>query len=100
MITISPEAQRRLETVLQPGELFRIEVQAGGCNGFSHSFSTTREVGEDDSIINNLVVMDTVSQSLIGDAELGFHKTIAESRFVLTIPGATSFCGCGKSFNI
>ena len=100
MITLSPEATSRLEQVLQQGELFRIEVQAGGCNGFSHTFSTTREVGDEDNIINNLVVVDNISQSLIGDAELDFIKTIAESRFVLTIPSATSFCGCGKSFNI
>lgn len=100
MILIAESAQLQIEKLLTRGQYFRIAVSAGGCNGFSHEFSLDSVVREDDVLIQDRVLVDSASLSVIGSAELSYESTIAEKKFVLGIPSAHSFCGCGKSFSI
>ena len=99
MIQVSSSAEAQLKTVLQPGSWFRISVVAGGCSGFEKRFDITQTLEQDDIFVGS-VVIDPTSVELLGPAVLSYTVTLAEQKFVLDVPGATSSCGCGKSFNI
>lgn len=78
----------------------RIEIRAGGCNGFEKIYTLTDQLSADDLIFENIVVVDPISYELISQSELSYEKDLSGNRFVLTIPESTTNCGCGKSFNI
>ena len=100
MIQVSPVALRRIAATLPEGCYFKIQVTAGGCSGFSQTFSIASTPSPDDVEIAPQVLVDTVTADLIGTAVLDYETNVVESKFVLKIAEATNTCGCGKSFSI
>jgi iron-sulfur cluster assembly accessory protein len=84
--------------MLSPGILMRIEVKAGGCNGFEKIFSTTDSAEPADSVFENQVVVDPLSLELLANSVLIYSDDLSGSQFDLQVPEAVSNCGCGRSF--
>jgi iron-sulfur cluster assembly accessory protein len=80
--------------------LLRITVSAGGCNGFQHEFDLCDQLHEDDTILNNSVVIDASSLEFLNNSTLFYRSSLGGSGFEIQIPEATSSCGCGKSWNL
>lgn len=83
----------------------RVAVEAGGCNGFQYRFMLVSQddITDDDTFIYRYgarVVVDSVSLTLLTDAELDFTDKLMGAHFVVHNPNAVSSCGCGTSFSI
>ncbi len=103
-IKINSTAVNRLKSVLpskEAGSFLRIEVEAGGCSGFSVSYKIDNVIMPDDVIFkqdNIQVVMNQLLAEFIEDAELYFKTDILSSYFYLDVKTATAKCSCGSSF--
>lgn len=98
---LSPSAVKQLRQLLSahPNQYMRVEIAAGGCSGFEKKFDlSVREC--DDTLIDDLVVVDPISLELLANAELDYKTSLGGNLFVLEIPESTADCGCGKSFSI
>ena len=81
----------------------RVEITAGGCNGFDKKFSM--DLRRDDDVILDLgngvsVLMDPMTVDLLANSRIDFMDDLSGSRFVIDIPEAKSTCGCGTSFSL
>jgi len=103
---VSAAAARRIAEIVASeatGSALRVEVLAGGCNGFQYKFDLTSEIGEDDSVFERdgaRVVVDPASLDLLEGAELDFKDTLMGAYFAVGNPNAKTSCGCGTSFSV
>lgn len=94
---VTPRALKQLEQIGLPA---RVYVEGGGCAGFSWHL-TEREIQEPDDIqVSETLFIDPISLGLLESATLDYVTDLIGSRFDLTIPEATSKCGCGSSFSL
>jgi len=88
---------------LQGGDAaLRVEVLAGGCNGFQYKFELDRAQAADDLVIAHgaaKVFIDPASLDLLAGAELDYTDALMGSHFAVKNPNAASSCGCGTSFS-
>lgn len=124
-INITPRAAHRLQTIAStdknPDLALRVSVESGGCHGFQYLMSlvSTNDIdAEEDTLFENeeaegkkqqaeegaykaKVVMDEPSLELLNGSSIDYTMELIGSQFKVTgIPGATSSCGCGTSFDI
>lgn len=97
---VDDSAKEYLKLSLDVGSWMRISINAGGCNGFEQVFSQTCDTYPGDHIFDGLVVIDSASLDLLGDCTLSHVSSIAGNSLELVVTGATSHCGCGRSFSI
>ncbi|GAB7352561.1 hypothetical protein MBLNU459_g2946t1 [Dothideomycetes sp. NU459] len=114
IIEIMPRASNRLHAIAtkdsNPALALRVAVESGGCHGFQYlmSLTSTDDVSkEEDTIFESedgkgaKVVMDEPSLELLKGSKIDYTMELIGSQFKVTgIPGATSSCGCGSSFDI
>lgn len=102
-VEITKAAAERFKLLLQDdGKLPRIEITAGGCNGFDKRF--TMDTPRDDDIRITLtngcvVLMDEMSHDMLSNSRVDFKIGLSGNHFAIEIPEATSTCGCGSSFS-
>ena len=104
-INISDSAATRIAHLLKnepQNSVFRITVDAGGCNGFQYKFEFTPSKDGDISYDKNgvKVVTDDISLGFLNGATLDFIDELGGSFFKMTNPNASSSCGCGTSFAV
>lgn len=103
-VKISDAAAERFRQLMQEdGKLPRVEIVAGGCNGFDKKFSM--DFRRDDDIVHDLpngavILIDPTSEVLLDNSLIDFKKDLGGSYFSIEIPEATSTCGCGSSFSL
>lgn len=81
----------------------RIEIRAGGCNGFEKIFTFDAAASSEDikvPIHNSTVLIDPISYDMLDNAIVDYVSELSGSSFCITIPEATSTCGCGVSFSL
>lgn len=93
-----------------PNTALRVSVESGGCHGFQYlmSLTDTEQIDkEEDTIFESedgkgaKVVMDEPSLELLKGSKIDYTMELIGSQFKVTgIPGATSSCGCGSSFDV
>jgi iron-sulfur cluster assembly accessory protein len=112
-ISISPRASNRLHAISSgdknPNLALRVTIESGGCHGFQYLMDLT-DLGkspatEEDTIFEGekgeRVVIDESSLELLNGSTVDYTMELIGSQFKITgIPGATSSCGCGSSFDI
>ncbi len=108
MIEITESAARvitrQLEKQHQPQGGLRVAVKAGGCSGFSYTFTWDEAARQADLVFEGAggarVFVDPRSLKLLDGTVLDFdeHNLMATS-FTLRNPHAKSTCGCGESFS-
>lgn len=106
-ITLTDKAIARIAMVAarekKSGQLLRISIEGGGCQGFSYNFSFDDEAGADDEIFEfgkARLIVDKMSLDLMRGAVVDFHEDLMGAHFRIDNPLASSSCGCGTSFNI
>ena len=85
------------------GMLPRIEIAAGGCNGFEKRF--TMGVTDADDIVVKLpngasILIDEYSYEMLASSVVDYKQSLTGSYFSIEIPDAVSSCGCGSSFSL
>ncbi|MBT3533936.1 MAG: iron-sulfur cluster insertion protein ErpA [Rhodospirillaceae bacterium] len=105
-VTLTGDAAKRIAFLMQEeGEdaKLRIEVQGGGCSGFSYGFRFDTEVHADDLVIEldeAVVLIDETSLQFLGGAKIDYVEDLMAAAFKIENPNASSACGCGTSFAI
>ncbi|KAF2871919.1 hypothetical protein BDV95DRAFT_628405 [Massariosphaeria phaeospora] len=112
-ISLSPRAANRLSAISNtdknPALALRIAVESGGCHGFQYLMSlidmSKVPPTEEDTVFEGdkgaKVVIDEASLELLHGSTVDYTMELIGSQFIVTgIPGATSSCGCGTSFDI
>ncbi|NTF17192.1 iron-sulfur cluster assembly accessory protein [Agrobacterium rubi] len=108
-ITITQSAGEKIrEFIASDGRadvFFRVAVEGGGCKGFSYSIGMDTVRLDDDTLIDigadvPPVAIDGVSGVLLDGSQVDWKSTLAEEKFVISNPNASSSCGCGTSFSM
>jgi iron-sulfur cluster assembly accessory protein len=112
-IGISPRASNRLHAISagdkNPNLALRVSIESGGCHGFQYLMDLTdlgeKPAAEDDTVFEGAkgekIVVDESSLELLNGSTVDYTMELIGSQFKITgIPGATSSCGCGTSFDI
>lgn len=112
-ISISPRASQRLSSIAEkdanPNSALRVSIESGGCHGFQYLMTLTdlakEPATEEDTVFEGAkgekVVVDESSLELLNGSTVDYTMELIGSQFKVTgIPGATSSCGCGTSFDI
>ncbi|HQT68249.1 MAG: Fe-S cluster assembly protein HesB [Rhodospirillales bacterium 20-60-12] len=103
---VSKSAAARISEILsgEPAKAaLRVEVLAGGCNGFQYKFDLADGPSADDLVVKAdqaMVLVDPTSLDLLAGAELDYVDSLMGSYFAVKNPIATTSCGCGTSFGI
>lgn len=103
-LEISDKAAERFKSMSSDTDLIpRIEITAGGCNGFDKRF--IMDICRDDDVIVDLgngykILMDPMTESLLTNSRIDLINDLSGSKFVIDIPEAKSTCGCGTSFSL
>ena len=106
-VGLSSSAARRLRELItkegNPALMLRLSVSGGGCSGFQYGFSFDQKASEEDRVFERdgvKLVIDEVSLSLLGGAEIDYVEELVGSSFQVRNPNAKSSCGCGSSFAV
>ena len=99
ILTDTARRQARELTWELDNKLVRVYVTGGGCSGFQYGFSID-EQQPDDTIVEDLILIDSLSYSYLVGSTLDYKVDIMGSMFQLTNPNATGTCGCGVSFTV
>lgn len=96
-------AERFKQLSQQDGKHPRVEIVAGGCNGFDKRFSM--DLQREDDIRHELpngtvVLIDPMSEELLSNSLIDFKQGLNGSYFSIEVPEAISTCGCGSSFSL
>lgn len=103
---ISDSAARRIAAIVADeaaGAALRVEVLAGGCNGFQYKFDLTGAIEAEDHVFRRdgaTVVVDPASLDLLAGSELDYKDTLMGAYFAVGNPNAKTSCGCGTSFSV
>ena len=104
MVTITANAVKQFKVLIeQTGKLPRVEIVAGGCNGFDKRFlmddqqpgDVVLELSHDVSVL-----VDPMSFDLLFNSIVDYKTTLTGGFFCIDIPEAASTCGCGSSFSL
>ena len=98
-LILTESAKSKATTLKEGDKLLRVYVHGGGCSGFQYGFSI-EEKQEDDTIIDNLVLVDSLSYGYVVGSTLDYKEDIMGSTFQLSNPNAVGTCGCGVSFTV
>lgn len=104
-VTVSDRAARKIGEILkgEPGGMFRVSVEGGGCSGFQYKFDVERTKADDDVVLAQdgaIVLIDPVSMQYMAGAQIDFVDDLIGSSFKVNNPNATASCGCGTSFTL
>lgn len=100
-VTITENAIQRVQNlVVDPAKYLRVSITGGGCSGFRYVFSLEEIAQDDDTVINNCVVIDYMSLQYLAGSTLDYIENLAGANFVISNPMATGTCGCGESFTV
>lgn len=106
-VGLSASAARRLRELIQaegkPGLMLRLSVSGGGCSGFQYGFSFDETLTDEDRVFERdgmKLVVDEVSLTLLGGAEVDYVEELVGASFQVKNPNAKSSCGCGSSFAV
>ena len=98
-MNITPSAEKRIDQTLADAGYLRVEVNGGGCSGFTVGLSKTDGVSENDILLKPNVVIDPTSEGYLLEATLDWTDDPFSPAFKFIIPNTKS-CGCGNSFTI
>ena len=83
--------------------MLRVFISGGGCAGFQYGFTFDEEVGEGDTVVENVgvkLLVDLMSFQYLSGAEIDYSEGMEGAQFVIRNPNASTTCGCGSSFSV
>ena len=107
MINLSNSAIEKIKELIEeegnPDLKLRVFVQGGGCSGFQYGFMFEEIQNEDDfdfTFGDVKVIVDSMSNQYLQNAEINYVEDITGSQFTVKNPDAKTTCGCGSSFSV
>lgn len=87
----------------QQGDLLRIAITGGGCNGLSYKLRFTPEPRKGDILVRTAgvaVVVDPKTALYLKGTQLDYSHKMVAGGFKFSNPNAKASCSCGESFNV
>ena len=82
----------------------RVQIQGGGCSGFSYNLGFDENFDEKTDIKSEQhgvpVIVDKKSDLFLDGTTLDFQDEISGRGFKFENPNAVKSCGCGSSFQV
>ena len=104
---LTDAAARKVGDLIQgegnPKLMLRVFVQGGGCSGLHTALSSTKQIEDGDTCVENLgvkLLVDPMSVQYLTGAEIDYREGLEGAQFVIRNPHATTTCGCGSSFSV
>jgi iron-sulfur cluster assembly protein len=85
------------------GELLRVAISGGGCNGLSYKMKFVPEPKRGDIVVRSAgvgVLVDSKSALYLKGTHLDYSSALVAGGFKFTNPNAKASCSCGESFSI
>jgi iron-sulfur cluster assembly accessory protein len=102
-VTVTPAAQKQLNTVLKSGEFLSVGLKGGGCGGATVTLTKEDHKSTDAlSIVGttNVIFADKTSQTYLTEGSLDYNSESFNASFIFKPPLGTESCGCGSSIKI
>lgn len=106
MIVLTEGARRYLlnQCVSADQPAVKLQVNGGGCAGFSYEYKFEGATGPADFEIplddDHVFVLDGLSAIYVAGTTLDYVSELGGSALKLSNPNEKASCGCGKSFSI
>jgi iron-sulfur cluster insertion protein len=103
MINVTASATEQLTEILldEQAPYVRAFISGGGCSGFNYGFTVETEKNEDDFLVTDNLIVDSISMQYFSGATIDFTRDkLKGSQFVISNPNAKTTCGCGSSFSV
>ncbi|PCH55113.1 MAG: iron-sulfur cluster insertion protein ErpA [Legionellales bacterium] len=98
--TATTKVNELLESEGDASLKLRVYIVGGGCSGFQYGFGFDAKKNTDDTIMQDLIIVDPLSINYLDGATIDYKNDLQGARFVVDNPNATTTCGCGSSFSI
>jgi iron-sulfur cluster assembly protein len=85
------------------GELLRIAITGGGCNGLSYKLKFATEPRRGDILVRSAgipVVVDPKTALYLKGTVLDYSSKMVAGGFKFSNPNAKASCSCGESFSV
>ena len=85
------------------GELLRIAIAGGGCNGLSYKMKFVGEPRKGDILVRTAgvaVMVDPKTALYLKGAVLDYSAAMVAGGFKFSNPNAKASCSCGESFSV
>ena len=99
-MTITEEAQEKVNQTLNGEGFLGIHLEAGGCSGYKIKLSPTGELPPHAVILTDTIYSDAHSLDILGDASMDWEADPFRPSFKFVPPTGAHSCGCGSSFTI
>lgn len=102
MVQITEKAIEKINSILkeESAKYVRLYVEGGGCSGFQYGFKVEERREEDDHLIDDLILIDSMSIQYLNESTIDYKKDLMGESFSIENPNVTSKCGCGQSFQV
>ena len=106
LIKLTAAAGRKLNALIereQKGDLLRVAITGGGCNGLSYKMKFVPQPKKGDILVYTAeaqVVVDMKSALYLKGTTLDYSDKMVGGGFKFTNPNAASSCSCGESFSV
>ena len=87
----------------QSGDLLRVAITGGGCNGLSYKMKFVPEPKRGDILVRSAgarVVVDSKSALYLKGTHLDYSDAMVAGGFKFSNPNAKASCSCGESFSV
>ena len=99
-MTITEEAQEKVNQTLNGEGFLGIHLEGGGCSGYKIKLSPTGSLPEDAMMISDTIYSDAHSLDILGDASMDWEADPFRPSFKFVPPTGAHSCGCGSSFTL
>jgi iron-sulfur cluster assembly protein len=87
----------------QQGDLLRIAISGGGCNGLSYKMKFVPEPKRGDIVVPTAgvrVLVDSKSALYLKGTHVDYSNALVSGGFKFSNPNAKASCSCGESFSV
>jgi len=106
LVLLTPAAGEKVKTLIsreKTGELLRLAISGGGCNGLSYKMKFVQEPKRGDILVRTAgvrVVVDSKSALYLKGTHLDYSNAMVAGGFKFSNPNAKASCSCGESFSV
>jgi iron-sulfur cluster assembly protein len=106
LVLLTPAAGTKVNALIareKAGELLRLAITGGGCNGLSYKMKFVPEPKRGDIVVRTAgvrVLVDSKSALYLKGTHLDYSSAMVAGGFKFSNPNAKASCSCGESFSV
>jgi iron-sulfur cluster assembly protein len=106
LVLLTPAAGTKVNALIareKAGELLRLAITGGGCNGLSYKMKFVPEPKRGDIVVHTAgvrVLVDSKSALYLKGTHLDYSSAMVAGGFKFSNPNAKASCSCGESFSV